>query len=364
MANYTQRSNVQRALATLIPALKTYIDNKEPDLSAVASDISAMKAVISHECSWAGAFFDVVPYLANGTSIPLSMRGALTVLPYFEGARLAKSNVAFEGCALLEEIGPGYDYSYFSGYVLFYKCAALRNVPQGVFDTCRPTYLRGTFNGCTALTRIAAPPQWYEKTTDMQTTFSDCVGLTEMGAIDSVKCLRFWSTFSGCTNLRRVESLDASSAIHMYAPFNGCPALTYALIKNLGAAQGFTHTMEGHSDKLQPALMTGCNAWGTGSDEALESLRQTFSTELFDRVAAGFDTAYIVMRKEVGARLTAENIAMATAKGFTLIFAPSDWVLIDKSTLEPVDFNGNAVANCEIHRAVNDPGNELNNAQG
>lgn len=365
MANYTTQSNVRRALTTLLPALKTYIDNKEPDLSATNASIAAMQAVVEHDIPWSGPFFEAVPYLREGKSIPTAIRERLTVLPYFEGAKLYTSQ-PFRGCTLLEEIGEGYDFSGVGGtwsQYVFRDCAALMRVPRSLFDTCSPGMLDGWFYGCAALTEFDAPPRWYESingTNDLRSTFYHATSLTAVGEMNTCNARSFWGTFQGCSSLGRVEGIDATAATDLYAVFYGCTQLQYALIRNIGGAKGLTHAMSGYAGMLEPVLLTNCKAWGSGTEEALDALRRTFSTELFDRTAAGYDTVYIVLDKEVMERLDPDTIAAANAKGFTLIGSPNVWVLIDGTTFGTVDFNGHPVDGCTVHRAPSDPWNELN----
>lgn len=355
MANYTKKSNVERALATLLPALKTYVDDQTTGVAATISTMEAMKTVLTEEIPWAGPFMEAVPYLKEGDIIPSSVRLKLIKLPYFEGARISGTWWTLDGCPLLEEVGEGYDFSSCCGQKLFHQDGALKRVPQSLFDTCRPTDLFRAFYECTSLTEFNAPEGWYATVRNMEAAFQGDTGLVTMGVMDTSAAENLNYVFKNCSNLEKVESIDASSALKVSVPFHNCPVLKHALIRNIGKPEAFNHPLQGYDFSIQPVLIHGSNEWGTGSEEALTSLRDTFSTALFDRVAAGYDAAYIVLRKEIGARLTADDIAMANAKGFTMIFAPVDWVIVNKDTRMPVNYSNVEVSGCEIHRAVNDP---------
>ena len=58
--------------------------------------------------------------------------------------------------------------------------------------------------------------------------------------------------------------------------------------------------------------------WGTGSEEARQSLVNSLLTDSYDRAAAGMTPATVRLSAASKAALTAEEIAAITAKGFTI----------------------------------------------
>ena len=58
--------------------------------------------------------------------------------------------------------------------------------------------------------------------------------------------------------------------------------------------------------------------WGTGSEEARQSLVNSLLTDSYDRATAGMTPATVRLSTASKAALTAEEIAAITAKGFTI----------------------------------------------
>lgn len=60
------------------------------------------------------------------------------------------------------------------------------------------------------------------------------------------------------------------------------------------------------------------SAWGDGSEENRRSLVDSLLTYSYDRAAAGWSAATVALSETVKARLTDEEIAAITAKGYTI----------------------------------------------
>ena len=58
--------------------------------------------------------------------------------------------------------------------------------------------------------------------------------------------------------------------------------------------------------------------WGTGSEEARQSLVNSLLTDSYDRAAAGMPPVTIKLSATSKTALTSEEIAAITAKGFTI----------------------------------------------
>ncbi len=84
------------------------------------------------------------------------------------------------------------------------------------------------------------------------------------------------------------------------------PNLRYLRITNLGQSELTSYDF---------SLAT---VWGTGSEEARQSLVNSLLTDSYDRAAAGMTPATVRLSAASKAALTAEEIAAITAKGFTI----------------------------------------------
>ena len=112
--------------------------------------------------------------------------------------------------------------------------------------------------------------------------------------------------------IRRVEGLNFARVTdgHLFGGDVRFPQyqLTYMRIINLGQSE-----LASYPD-FACALK-----WGTGSEEARQSLVNSLLTDSYDRAAAGMPPATIKLAAASKAVLTSEEIAAITAKGFTIV---------------------------------------------
>jgi hypothetical protein len=111
--------------------------------------------------------------------------------------------------------------------------------------------------------------------------------------------------------IRRVEGLNFARVTdgHLFGGDVRFPQyqLTYMRVINLGQSE-----LASYPD-FACALK-----WGTGSEEARQSLVNSLLTDSYDRAAAGMTPATVRLSAASKAALTAEEIAAITAKGFTI----------------------------------------------
>lgn len=255
---------------------------------------------------------------------------AVKELPWMDTSNVTEAYIVFEFCKNITTI-PQYDFSKVksTGWGLFKDCEKLKKVPQLDFSSC--SRLENLFWGCSALERITPfiPPKvpWNGKS-----MFYQCHNLIESPAIDWSLCTgtphlhdgnsrlpsvgvlntensdSFHCSFRDCLKLERVESVDVVKAKAMNDAFRNDSVLTYLKILNIGAQRGVTVSN----------TFNGVTAWGSGSEENRQSLVDSLLTYSFDRAAAGYAPLAFQLEPEVLARLTDEEIAAITAKGFTL----------------------------------------------
>lgn len=108
--------------------------------------------------------------------------------------------------------------------------------------------------------------------------------------------------FANCTNCSKMFAYNTSASI------NYNPKCKYIRIINLGQAQAATN-FDFH----------GADSWGADSEENLQSLVDSLLTNSFNRAEAGYETATITLKSTVINRLSDEQKAAITAKGYTLV---------------------------------------------
>lgn len=105
--------------------------------------------------------------------------------------------------------------------------------------------------------------------------------------------------------------IDLSNMSYAWGLLWDLPNLKYAVIKNLGKS-------EMKSGTTTHSLCPNSNNWGAGSEENRKSLLDSLLTYSYDRAANNKSNMTITIGSKNLARLTTEEIAAVTAKGYTL----------------------------------------------
>lgn len=193
---------------------------------------------------------------------------------------------------------------------LFSGCAALKDLTAFPnLDTSHVTNMRHMFDGCSTLKRM--PKIDTSNVTDMSGMFMQDYALTEvlLGDLDTSKVTNFQSIFFNCVNLIKVEELDGSSAIRVDGFFSNNQKLTdFYGLKNLGKAYDVTANA---LNAYYTFSLTSC------SKLTHESLMKVIDN-LYDIASKGCNTQKLVLGSTNKAKLTAEEIAIATSKGFSV----------------------------------------------
>lgn len=121
--------------------------------------------------------------------------------------------------------GAGLDTSQITGcYYMFSNNQNIIKAPY--FDTSNVTSMGYMFYNCPNLLEI--PIYNTSKVTNMGYMFRDCKSLIKAPNLDTSKVQTFDYMYQGCTNLIEVPDIDASSASRMYQTFYNCKSLIKA----------------------------------------------------------------------------------------------------------------------------------------
>ena len=255
---------------------------------------------------------------------------SLTTVPLLNTSNVTNMLAMFEGCSSLIEI-PTLDTSKVTTmYSMFGRCTSLKQIPlldtkrcadmEIMFNNCslletipkletgNVTNMNGMFKGCSSLKQI---PLLNTKSCNlMQEMFSGCSSITEIPELDTSNITSMWYMFFKCTSLTTVPMLDASKIINVYNMFNNCSSLvTLGGLKNLG--------MSYQTNWIDNVYLATLNL----SDSPLlthDSLMNVINN-LYDIKSKGVKTQTLQLGDTNKAKLTAEEIAIATNKGWNVI---------------------------------------------
>ncbi len=192
-----------------------------------------------------------------------------------------------------------------SAYYLFYQCTGLLEVP--LIDTSKITNFNGTFYACSSLTTI--PQIDTSKGTNFDRFCIGCSSLTTVSQIDTSKGTNFSFAFSTCLKLTTVPLLDFSLANNIGSVFYNCSSLkNLGGLKDLGKAYSTTATTNSSNCILDLSKSTVLTH---------ESLMNVINN-LYDIASKGCNTQRLVLGSTNLAKLTEEEIAIATNKGWTV----------------------------------------------
>lgn len=213
---------------------------------------------------------------------------------------------------------------------MFSWCENLKTIP--LLDTSNVTNMAGMFSFCSNLKTI--PKINTAKVTDMSTMFSVCKNLEEIPLLDTsnvtnmhemfgncellrtipelntVSVSSMPSMFINCSSIKDIPLLEASSVTNVWQIFDGCELLeNLGGLKNLGQAYPTTATA---NDGWYSLVLSKCPLL------THDSLMNVINN-LYDIKSKGVKTQTLQLGDTNKAKLTAEEIAIATNKGWNVI---------------------------------------------
>lgn len=210
---------------------------------------------------------------------------------------------------------------------MFENCENLKTIP--LLDTRNVTNMAGMFSFCSNLKTI--PKINTAKVTDMSTMFSVCKNLEEIPLLDTsnvtnmhkmfgncellrtipelntVSVSSMPSMFINCSSIKDIPLLEASSVTNVWQIFDGCELLeNLGGLKNLGQAYSTTMTA---NDGWYSLVLSKCPLL------THDSLMNVINN-LYDIKSKGVKPQTLQLGDTNKAKLTAEEIAIATNKGW------------------------------------------------
>ena len=188
---------------------------------------------------------------------------------------------------------------------MFNGCENLIPIPQ--LNTSNVTNMSNMFSRCNSLTTI--PLMDTSKVTYMANMFYQCYSLTTIPLIDTSNVTSMNSMFYSCRNLISIPQLNLSKVTNVQVMFLSCHALTtLGGFQNLGMAYNtsksanysyYTLDLSASSKLTHDSLMNVIN-------------------NLYDIKSKGCNPQQLILGSTNLAKLTAEEIAIATNKGFSV----------------------------------------------
>ena len=313
-------SSSEETFSTLVPKVNSMDDlNKYYDLTKKTS--GDFKTLIIN-----------IPILDTSeyTSMISMFSGlpSLTTIPLLDTSKVTNMNSMFNGCKSLKTI-PLLDTSNVTiMQSMFNECKTLTSIPQlntskvtnmrqmfqwcesittiPQLDTSNVTNMQDTFRVCKALTEI--PQLDTSKVTDMNGTFQACESITTIPQLDTSNVTTMGSAFRDCTLLTTIPQLDASKVTSVYYIFNNSSSLiTLGGLKDLGKAYLTTQSANYYNYKLD-----------LYNNKLTHDSLMNVINNLYDIASIGVQPQQLKLGNTNKAKLTEDEIAIATNKGWTV----------------------------------------------
>ena len=245
--------------------------------------------------------------------------GNLVYFPLVDTVFVTSLDNSFGYCSALQELPLLNTSNVNSMTGAFMNCSSLKSIP--LLDTSNVTNFNQAFAYCKNLQEI--PELNTSNATQTYAMFSDCTALARIPLIDTSKVENMSSMFANCYALETIPELNTSNAVSVESMFSMCPKIDNLPLldfTNVGNASNFL----GYSWDTNMAITTlaGFHNLRINFDVSncvnltAESLMNIIN-EALDLSVGGW-TCTLTLGSTNIAKLTEEQIAIATSKGWTI----------------------------------------------
>ena len=232
----------------------------------------------------------------------------LSSVPALDTSNVTEMTGMFNSCKSLSSV-PALNTSNVTNMgLMFAGCESLTTVP--LLNTSNVTEMGGMFSGCHSLVEI--PTLDTSKGKFLDAMFAGCSSLKQIPLLNTKSCTNINGMFEGCTSLETVPILDASNVGDISKIFKDCPSLVMlGGLKNLGMDYSSAYYI--HANKREYTLDLSYSPLLTH-----DSLMNIINN-LYDIKSKGVKPQTLQLGDTNKAKLTAEEIAIATNKGWNVI---------------------------------------------
>ena len=199
---------------------------------------------------------------------------------------------------------------------IFQRCQNLTTV--ALFDTSKCTTMERTFYNCQALKTIAQLDT--NNVINMKEMFYYCRNLTTVPLFDTSKCTTMERTFEFCFSLTSVPQFDTSSVTNMDFTFHNCSTLETVPLLNFS---NVTDNYNMFNNCTSLTNLGGFTGWKLGLNLKYSSLLTIDSVMniINNAIDMTSNPQTLTLHKNVFNKLSAEQIATASAKGWNIASA-------------------------------------------
>ena len=229
----------------------------------------------------------------------------LNELPQIDTSNVTNMGQMFYNCTNLTTIPQLNTSNVTNMNQMFNYCTNLTTIPQ--LNTSNVTNTAQMFYGCTHLTTI--PQLNTSNVTSMSYMFGSCTNLTTIPQLDTSNVTNMSYMFDSCINLTTIHRLNGEKLTVVAGTFSNCKSLeNFNGIINLGQAYLTAQSANYSSYKLNLSY----------SNKLTQDSLMNVINNLYDIKTKGVKPQQLVLGSTNLAKLTAEEVAIATNKGWTV----------------------------------------------
>ena len=188
---------------------------------------------------------------------------------------------------------------------MFSSCNNLTEIP--LFDTTKVTNMQGVFDSCSKL--ISVPLLDTSKVTLVSRMFDTCSSLTSIPALNTSNVVQASRMFANDSKIETIPKLNANKIIDVTSILSYCRGLkNFGGLENLGMAYS---TTSGQNSSSYSLFLDSCE------NLTHDSLMNVINN-LYDIATKGCKAQRLVLGTKNLAKLTEEEIAIATNKGWNV----------------------------------------------
>ena len=197
---------------------------------------------------------------------------------------------------------------------IFGSCSKLLQFPNISF--AKVTKLTGAFSNCSSL--VNAPDINAPECTSFDSVFMNCTKLETVGDITIPKATTVYNLFSGARAITRVGLIDCSSIVDMRYILGANQYQSYPYIDYLGGFKdiGKAYLTTQSANYSYYTVDLGWVKYNTGGLDHDSCMRVI--NNLYDIATKGVQPQKLILGSQALSNLTSEEIAIATAKGWTV----------------------------------------------
>ena len=247
---------------------------------------------------------------SNCTSITFSGCVNLETIPQIDISRVTNLSSMFYNCKKITTI-PQIDTSNVTIMnSMFKSCINLKNIPQ--MNTSHVTTMNSMFADCSSLQEIKALN--LQSATNIANIFGNCTSIENIELLNTGKVTAFNQAFYACSSLKSLNELNCENVTSLYNIFIGCSSLSdFGGLKNIG--KSFTQTSNNYYNYEIRIFLSPLT-----HESLMNIINNLYDLNLTYNVAGGgtLYTQNLALGNDNIAKLTAEEIAIATNKGWNI----------------------------------------------